>query len=183
MCTNVPHGGRARRTSAQDVVVEGEELFDASGEVTAGERGAADVGDIGADFELVGNGFTDKLIAPFQLADLMAVSFTIFDDLEFPQRAVRVDADGIGHVFVLAEHLIEDEPAEKFPRRLRLPDFEVRASNIDAGLLREALDLFGCERHRRRDKFLRLRKTHVRNGDSDAKNRSEWCRGGELYFY
>ena len=104
--------GRARCTSAQDVVVEGEELFDAIGEVTAGERGAADVGDIGADFELVGNGFTDKLIAPFQLADLIAVSFTIFDDLELPQRAVRVDADGIGHVFVLADHLIEDEPAE-----------------------------------------------------------------------
>ena len=166
--------GRARCTSAQDVVVEGEELFNAIGEVTAGERGAADVGDIGADFELVGNGFTDKLIAPFQLADLKAVSFTIFDDLELPQRAVRVDADGIGHVFVLADHLIEDEPAEKFPRRLRLPDFEMHASNIDTGLLREALDFFGCERHRRRDKFLRLHKnqrarlfhTHVLGGEA-----------------
>ena len=104
--------GRARCASAQDVVVEGEELFDAIGDVTAGERGAANIADIDTNFEFVSNGFADKLIAPFQFADLIAIGFTVIDDLKLTQCAIRIDADRIGNVFVLADDLVDNEPAQ-----------------------------------------------------------------------
>ena len=72
--TYVPIRGRARRTSAQGVLLEEEEALDAIGHVTAGKCRAADVGDVDTELERIGDGFPDKLIAPLQLANLIAVA-------------------------------------------------------------------------------------------------------------
>jgi hypothetical protein len=55
--------GRARRSSAQDDLMEGEETLDAIGDMLTGQRSLGDVHDVGADRERIGDGLrTDRAI-------------------------------------------------------------------------------------------------------------------------
>src|SRR3954463_7552614 len=97
ICSSVPIAGRARRSSAQDNLVEGKEPLDAIGDVVAGQCSAADVHDVGADLQRIGERLADELIAPLQLADLIAVRLAVFDHLELAHAAVGIDAEGVGN--------------------------------------------------------------------------------------
>src|SRR3954469_7949072 len=93
ICSNVPMAGRARRSSAQDDLEEGEEPLDSIGDMMAGQRSAADVHDVGPDLERIGQRLSHELLPPLQLADLIAVCFAVFDHLELPHTAVGINAE------------------------------------------------------------------------------------------
>src|SRR2546427_5367573 len=72
--TKVPRSGRHRRTSAlEDERIEAQDSPDALRDVAAGERGAADVLDVGVELERRAVGLADELLAPLRVANLVSV--------------------------------------------------------------------------------------------------------------
>jgi hypothetical protein len=69
-----------------------------------------------------GSAMVFELIAPFELAHLVAIGFAVFDHLKLPDTAVRVDPHRVSDQLVLADHLIHNEPAYQLARGARLPD-------------------------------------------------------------
>src|SRR6185369_14557260 len=78
------------------------------------KRRACDVSDVRADLHLCAVAFAQELRAPLRVADLAAVAFAIFEDLDPGDGAARVEAQGVGDELVLADDLVDDDPA---PRR------------------------------------------------------------------
>src|SRR5690348_656705 len=109
--TIVPRSGRARRTlfRLERDIVEREEALHAVRDVPAGERGAADILDVLVEIELGTRLLADELLAPGGVAHLVAVALAVFHDLDAAHRAIRAKGDRIGDVFVLADHLVDDE--------------------------------------------------------------------------
>src|SRR5690242_5723972 len=102
--------------------MECEQPLDAVGDMLTGQRAAADVHDVDADLERIGQRLADELVAPLELADLIAVRLAILDHLELAHAAVGIDADRVGDELVLADDLIDDEPAHQLAGSARLPD-------------------------------------------------------------
>src|SRR5262245_41918158 len=93
--------------------MEAQESPDPFGDVTAGERGAADVLDVLVELQRGAMRLADELFAPLRVANLVAVGLAIVEDLDLPHGAVGVQGQGPGDELVLADHLVLDEPAQE----------------------------------------------------------------------
>src|SRR5258708_3519967 len=110
-----------RADSAQNGLVEEEQSPDSIGQMANGEGGATDVTDIGADLKRAPDRLAGELVAPLQLAHLIAVGFLVLDDLDLLHTAVSVDAQRVSDQLVLADYLVDEEPANHFALGQRLP--------------------------------------------------------------
>src|SRR5438067_5251863 len=109
--TSVPRSGRARLTLAQLAFIEAEEPLHALGDMPAGKRRAADVGNVAVKLQRIGGALAGELRPPPGLTHLTAVRFAVLEDLKPAHTAVAAERQRIGDEFVLAEHLVDDEPA------------------------------------------------------------------------
>src|SRR5438874_6983969 len=109
--TSVPRSGRARLTLAQLAFMEAEEPLHALGDMPAGKRRATDVGDVAVKLQRIVGVLAEELRPPAALAHLAAVRFPVLQDLEPAHSAVAAKRQRVGDQLVLAEHLIDDEPA------------------------------------------------------------------------
>src|SRR5215472_5688191 len=110
--TKVPSSGRARRTLSQAGVIEGEDTFDAFGHMTRRERGAGDVADILVELDRILARLADELCEPAPIADLAAIGFAIFQDLDMPDATVRIERHRVIDHQMLADHVVDDEEAD-----------------------------------------------------------------------
>ena len=89
-----------REVSAQDGLVEKKQSLDSIGHMANRQGRAAYVADIGADLKRALDRLADELVAPLQLAHLIAVGFLVLDDLELAYAAVSVEAQRVRDQFV-----------------------------------------------------------------------------------
>src|SRR5438105_4161821 len=109
--TNVPRSGRERLTPCEHGFMQGEQAPHAFGDMAAGEGGAADIADILLELHWIGGSLADELAAPAGVAHLAAVIFPVLQDFDAAHAAVDADPQGIGNELVLADDLVDEEPA------------------------------------------------------------------------
>src|SRR6185295_19280368 len=178
-CTSVPIAGRRRDDSTQDGLVEEKKPLDSIGQMAGRQGRAADVGNIAVDPQRTLDRLADELVPPIQIAHLGAVGFQVLDDLELAYAAVDVDPQRVGDEFMLADHLVDDEPADHLSLGNRLPHLLPRAAPRHPRELVDLLHLLRCELHRFRDVLVSSREdqrpclvyAHVFGGDALRRNR------------
>src|SRR5436305_1553653 len=100
-------GGIVRRTREGDLP-DRKDPPDACRHVLARERRARDVLDVGAELELARGGFSLELREPARIADLAAVAFSIFEDLDRRELAIRIDAHCVRDEVLAADDLVDE---------------------------------------------------------------------------
>src|SRR5262245_24285862 len=127
--------------------MEAQESTDPFGDVTAGERGAADVLDVLVQLQLSAMGLADELLAPLRVANLVAVGLAIVEDLDLPYGAVGVQGQRPGDELVLTDHLVLDEPALECGSLEHTPDLLGRLAHVDARVLLDGAHLLAAQLH------------------------------------
>src|SRR5215813_10604372 len=102
--TKVPSSGCARRTLLETGVIQCEEAFDALRHVARREGGARDVANVLIELEGIPARLADELSEPAAIADLAAVRFAIFQDLDVTNLAARIERDRVVDHQMLADH-------------------------------------------------------------------------------
>jgi hypothetical protein len=161
-------------------VIKSDEPFDAVGHVTTTQSRAANVFDIGVELQRRSGGFADELSAPFSIANLAAVSFTIIHDLNLLDGAVGIQPDRVSDELVFADNFIDDEPtAAAHPPDLLVIFQDAHAARLldRLFLLTGQLDRSGGKRFAGKDRLLRLIDSQILDGEGRGRDdRRDWQR-------
>src|SRR3954465_2090282 len=134
-----------RENSAQDGLAEEEQALDAIGDVANGQGRAADICDVGANRKRTVGRLAYELVAPFQFTDLVAIGLEVLYDLELPHAAVCIKAQCVSDQLMLADDLIDEEPAKHFSLAQHLPSIVLRRASGHARQFLDFLHLFRRE--------------------------------------
>src|SRR5665213_971435 len=111
--TRVPSSGRARSMlgGGEHECIGCEQSSDAVGEMTAGQCRAGDVLDVVIELHWRAVVLADELAPPCRQMHFPAITFVVVENLKLTHAARAIKRHRVVDVFVLADHLVEDEPA------------------------------------------------------------------------
>src|SRR6267142_1304314 len=90
IATLVPRSGRARSILRKDDVIRGQEALDAFGNVPARESGSRNILNVLFQDDRCAAAFADELRAPKWFANLAAIGFAIFENLDALDAAIGI---------------------------------------------------------------------------------------------
>ena len=102
---------------------------DAIGYMARRQGRAGNVLDIAIEAQRARDRLAHELVAPVRIAHLRAVDFEVLDDLNLADAAVGVEAERVRDQFMLADHLVNEEPADHPALDHGLPDRRLRGSD------------------------------------------------------
>src|SRR5204863_9552787 len=112
--TNVPSSGRQRRMGSdvrQQHLPGDQQPPYAVRDVARRERRARDVLDVLVEPKRGSGARANELAPPVRIANLPAIGFAIFEDLEPADTAVATQRQRVGDEIMLADHPVAHEPA------------------------------------------------------------------------
>ena len=134
------------------------------GDMTAGESGAADVGDAVVQGEVRARRFPDELFAPIRISNFAAITLAIIEDLDLPDDASGGKRHCIIDHEMFADNVIDNEEALELSVLRRPPNFLAAQQFLLTTGGFDCPDLRGREFHVGRDEVIAIREAQFLRG-------------------